>query len=177
MVGLWWAVWVFAGPMATETPTVRTTLPLPPGVESSLVAREMVTARSEAVRFSLDGKPKIVDGRLVVRGVLENTSSRSTKVYVVSAPSTGGPFLLTPRGATFAPPPPTEAAPALPEVPPSPEELVLPAKAKVPVESALILSSWTWPEGGAEIDWSFQFWTDPVTGTLPGRLAPPKPSP
>lgn len=161
----------FAGPVAGETPTVRTELPLPDGVTSSPVAREMaLKPRSAAVKFSIDGKPEIRDGQLVVRGVLVNEGSKPAVVHVVSAPHTGGPFLLVPRGATFQPPPDRGV---MPEVSPSPQELTLPAGARVPYESALRLGSWRFPEGGAEIDWSFQFWTDPVKGTLPGRLAPP----
>ncbi len=160
MLWLWtWTALSLAGPAA-----------LPPGVTASPVAREMAhKPRGAEVTFALDGRPELKDGRLVVRGVLANGGSRAAVVYVAET-TTGGPFVLSPRGATPRP----LAAPAPPPPPPWPVELVLPPGARVPYESEIVLEAWELPPGGAEIDWTFQFWTSPVKGTLEGRLQPAK---
>lgn len=167
---MWWmllAPLAVAGPSTGATPSVRVPVTLPEGVVVSPTARELATKpRSSAVTFSVEGRPEIRDGRLVVRGTLVNAGTRAVSVFLTDAPETGGPFVLTPRGATFRAP--------LPEGKVAPEEWVLPAGARVPFESALVLADWDWPAGGAEIDWTFRFWLEPVTGTLDGRLSPPK---
>ncbi len=148
MIGLWVAL-ALAGD-------------LPEGVTSAPVARELVKPKPASVGFAIEGRPEIEGERLIVRGVLANDGKKPAAVYLEA----GGTLTLEPRGAT-------PVAPA-PERSRSPEEWVLPPGARVPFEATLELSAWTWPEDAAEVGWRFGFWDDPATGTLPGRLSPPK---
>jgi hypothetical protein len=50
--------------------------------------------------------------------------------------------------------------------------VVLPPGARVVYESVLDPAAWEWPAGGAEVGWTFAFWTDPVSGALEGKLSP-----
>ena len=162
-------LWILTALAQTpEPPTLLVGATFPEGVAPAPVAREMVTGeRSADVRFEIVGKPEIRDGDvLVVTGALINGGRKPAKVYLAADPSQGSPFVLGPRGVTWRGTPPSER-------PAAPHELTLPPGQQVVYQSGLRLSAWEWPADGAEIDWSFRFWTDPASGTLPGKLQPP----
>jgi hypothetical protein len=165
-------LWIVLGSAIAETPrpsppSVPVSVTLPDGVSVAPVARELVSSsRSSAVMFTVSGRPSIEDGLLKVTGVLKNEGRKQARVFLADEPHTGGPFVLVPRGAVYNG---TKT-----EGTRSPMELSLPPGGQVVYESGLVLTDWTWPEGGAEVDWQFQFWTEPVAGTIPGKLSPPK---
>jgi hypothetical protein len=163
--------WAWAG----EPATVAYPVDLPPGVTSAPTARELARPKPAGVSFVVEGSPTVRDGVLVFRGALTNGGSRTTVVHVAAVPGSGGPFRLAPRGVSFRPDP-TDPPPSLGSR--SPIEVVLPAGARVPYEAGLRLDRWAWPEGGGDvdIDWTFDFWGEPATGTVAGRLQPRKPA-
>lgn len=168
----WWVALALAGPVRSEVPSQPLSQTLPPGVTSALVSRELVAPRPPTVTLAVDPRPVLRDGLLVVRAVVRNTGTRPAKAYLVSAPHTGGPFLLIPRGIAFNPPPLSAEHPGIPETLPCPMELALPAGAEVVYESALRMDRYAWPASGAvDLDWAFAWWDEPAKGTLPGQLA------
>jgi hypothetical protein len=168
---LWWAVAWAGEPQTVAFPPV-----LPAGVTATVVARELVRPKPAGVAFEVEGKPVVRDGVLVFRGALVNPSSRAVTVHVASAADSGGPFRLAPRGIAYVPDP---ASPLPRPGSRTPVEVVLPAGARVPYEAGLRMDRWAWPEGGGDIDvdWTFEFWSEPATGSVAGRLQPRKPAP
>jgi hypothetical protein len=171
-----WVVLFVAWAWAAEPQTVVVPTSLPAGVTAAPTTRELTKPVPAGVSFVVEGKPTARDGLLVFRGALVNTSTRTVVVHLASVPGSGGPFRLAPRGIAFRPDP-AGPPPALGSR--SPLEVTLPAGARVPYEAALRLERWAWPEGGGDvdIDWTFDFWAAPATGSVAGRLQPSKPTP
>lgn len=169
---VWLVGWAFAG----EPPTVAYPVAWPAGVTSGPTARELAKPPPTGITFRVEGAPAVRDGVLVFRGVLENPTGRAATVWLADVPGSGGPFRLAPRGVAHVPDP---ADPPPPLGSKRPLEVVLPAGAQVPFEAGLRLERWAWPEGGGDVDvdWTFEFWGAPATGTVGGRLQPRKPTP
>lgn len=173
MVGWWLALGVA---WSGEPQTVAFPATLPPGVTANPTARELAKPRPSGVTFAVEGPPAVRDGVLVFRGVLANPTGKAATVHLVSAAGSGGPLRLAPRGVAYRADP-ADPAPAVGSR--SPLEVTLPAGSQVVYEAGLRLDRWAWPEGGGdvEIDWTFDFWSEPQTGTVSGRLQPRKPAP
>ena len=173
MVGWWLAA---AAAWAGEPQTIAFPTALPAGVTAAPTARELVKPRPAGVTFAVEGPPVVRDGVLVFRGVLANETSKPTAVHLANVVGSGGPLRLAPRGVAYRPDP---ADPAPPAGARSPVEVVLPAGARVTYEAGLRLDRWAWPDGGGDVsvDWTFDFWSEPQSGTVVGRLQPRKPAP
>ena len=151
---------------AAVAPTHVVAVELPQGVTVEPTARELARkGQPKGVTFTVPGKPTIDGERLVVEGVLHNTGSRDAKVFLSSDKHREGPFLLIPREVPYKREAPGGRV--------SPSEVVLPPGAKAVFRSAIVLEDWSWPEGGAPVDWVFHFWGAEAKGSLPGMLSPP----
>ena len=148
------------------TPTQTVAVELPEGVELLPTARELAkSSRPRGVTFTVSNKPTVDGNRLVVEGVLLNTGSRETKVFLEMDKHRKGPFLVIPRDVPYKGEAPGGRV--------SPSEVVLPPGGKAVFRSAIVLEDWAWPEGGAPVDWVFHFWGSEEKGSLPGMLSPP----
>ena len=137
----------------------------PLGVVTEIVQAVPEAWRQAAVPAFVVEPPTVRSGHVVARGWLVNDTDEPVATYLLSAPHTLGPLLVTLGGPDVKLRP--YGGPQMPEVFPAPERLTLPPHTRVPYERAVVLSRYEFPHGAkATLTWQFAFWKKPASGVF-----------
>jgi hypothetical protein len=121
---------------------------------------------SESLIFTVNDAVTVEGEKLTLQGKLANPTSESISIIVFPVHG-NNPFYMKIKPGQNITPKPHRGPPLPQQVPPPPAEFIVPAMTQVEFITKISLRKFVYSGAPtAELEWSFHYWNNPITGIL-----------